>query len=121
MIVDAKALGRGPGDRGRPTQQAGCRHRPRSRDPDRDPGRQRHVFAQERTERLGTTAPRQEKADTASVMAFLSRIDSLQTSEFFTANQITKAGLDTPVMTVKIWERKRARPREPAACGRDWH
>jgi Domain of unknown function (DUF4340) len=54
------------------------------------------------------SAPRKEKADTASVMSFLSRIDGLQTSEFFQANQLANPELDPPVMTVKIWEKKRA-------------
>ncbi len=62
------------------------------------------------------TAPRQEKADTASVVAFLSRIDSLQTSEFFQPNQIAKTELDPPVMKITIWEGKPARPRDSASA-----
>ena len=54
------------------------------------------------------TAPRNEKADTASVMSFLRGIDTLQTSEFFQLNQVGSAELEPPVMTVKIWEKKRA-------------
>jgi Domain of unknown function (DUF4340) len=54
------------------------------------------------------TSPRKEKADTASVMSFLSRIDGLQTSEFFQPNQLANPELDPPVVTVKIWEKKRA-------------
>jgi Domain of unknown function (DUF4340) len=53
-------------------------------------------------------APRQEIADTTSVVAFLNRIDTLQTSEFFTAKQVDDSGLDKPIMTVKIWEKQRA-------------
>ena len=54
------------------------------------------------------TAPRKEKADTVSVMSFLSRIDTLETSEFFQPNQVGNPELDPPVMTVKIWEKRRA-------------
>ena len=41
-------------------------------------------------------------------MSLLNRIDTLQTSEYFQANQVGNAELEPAVMTVKIWERKRA-------------
>lgn len=60
-------------------------------------------------------APRQEKADNSSVVTLLSRIDSLQTSEFFTAKQVGDSGLDQPIMTVKLWEKTRGRtPASPS-------
>ena len=66
------------------------------------------------------TAPRKEKADTVSVTSFLSRIDTLETSDFFQPNQVGNPELDPPVMTIKIWEKRPAqspgssRAKEPA-------
>ena len=54
------------------------------------------------------TAPRKEKADTVSVTSFLNRIGALETSEFFQPNQVGNPELDPPVMTIKIWETRRA-------------
>ena len=51
------------------------------------------------------TAPRQEKADAISVQSFLSRIDSLQTSEFLEPKQgSSDRSWTPPCMTIKIWQ-----------------
>ncbi len=50
------------------------------------------------------TSPRTERADTNTVMALLNRIDALQAMEFFEPSRIGDAGLDPPMMTIKIWE-----------------
>jgi Domain of unknown function (DUF4340) len=60
------------------------------------------------------TAPRKEKADSVSVMSFLSRLDKLETSEFFEPNQVANPELDRPAMTIKIWEKRQAESAESA-------
>jgi Domain of unknown function (DUF4340) len=50
------------------------------------------------------TRPREERADAASVQAFLSQFESLQTSEFLQPGRIKIAQVDPPIMKVKLWQ-----------------
>jgi len=56
------------------------------------------------------TSPRNEKADDIAVRSFLSRLDTLQTSEFLSLDMLRKPDLDPPLMTIKIWQATRGRP-----------
>ena len=50
------------------------------------------------------TSPQQETADNFKVQSFLSRISSIQTSEFFEPERIRDPGLSPPAMTIKVWQ-----------------
>ena len=48
------------------------------------------------------TSPRKERADRPAVQAFLTHIDSLQTSEFLEPEKVPDPQLDPPVMSIRI-------------------
>jgi len=58
------------------------------------------------------SSPRSEKADDISVQSFLSRLGTLQTSEFLGPAVVNKAELDPPIISIKIWQ---TTPGQPAA------
>lgn len=49
-------------------------------------------------------SPRPGKADMFLVDALLGEIDALQTSEYLEPSQVADAGLDPPIMTVRVWQ-----------------
>jgi hypothetical protein len=49
-------------------------------------------------------APAREKADAPTVEALLSALAGLQASEFFEAKDVPGAGVESPGMTIKVWQ-----------------
>lgn len=64
------------------------------------------------------TQPTKGQADRALVQAFVTKLDGLETSEFFKPNQIKNSGLNPPVMTIKVWEKDAAEPSAQLQVGR---
>jgi len=64
------------------------------------------------------THPTKENADDASIQSFLSKLDTLQTSEFLQPKQVSNTGLDPPLMTIKVWERGLDEPTAQLLIGR---
>jgi hypothetical protein len=62
--------------------------------------------------------PTKEKADSAIIQSFLSRLDGLETSEFLQPNQVRDTGLDPPLMTLKVWEKGASDPTTQLLIGR---
>ena len=57
-------------------------------------------------------SPKPEKADMFLVDALLGEIDALQTSEYLRPSQVTDAGLDPPIMTVRVWQMEIGGPKK---------
>ncbi len=56
------------------------------------------------------TQPTKEKADQAQIQALVTKLDGLETSEFFKPNQIRNSGLNPPLLTIKVWEKGSPEP-----------